>query len=847
MTAEEKPFSVHRGDSLLVLLAGMVLLACLYYVFAYVYLAPYPGIEHDSEWVVLGFDSACETTPEHCAVNQNKLQIGDRLVAIGKLTYEAAKRDRTLVPWAGYKPGDLVPITFLRDGVTHHIQWQVLGPTPMRRRFRLVVMLPFLPFWLAGTLILLFLRPRDTRWWLLIAFNYFTALWWAVGSASSTDVALSSLLLHALTWLMVPIFLHLHFLVPTPLLGRRGRYVLLPLYMLAVSLAGAELLQLLPNQAFYLGILLMTGGSLGLLTSRLFTKTSPSACLATYQMLAGILLAFGPGIVLWVIPSLLAVPRSGLLNFFLMAFASSLLPFFYLYALYKHRLGGLEFRANRILSLFSFLVLYLTALLVAFLFASRWAMFTPDSLGLALGISMVFVIAGLFLRAPFQRLIDRLAYGTTHNPDDILRTFTSEIPRALDRNALVRLLTQEVGPSLLIRQSAIYRVIGEDVFLLYADGVEIDEEADVTREVFQLLAESGRYRPPEPEGSKSRGPFDWVRLAIAITVRGKTLGVWLLGKRDPDDYYPRPDIELLSLLANQIGVALETSRLFENLAHRATELERAYKELQEADQLKDEFVQNISHELRTPLTFVRGYVELLLDGVLGDLEPQQREALETVADRTEGIISLVNEIISIQQQALEKIEFEPVNLVALARSCLEAIEITTRKREPDKEFEFILNAPDDIPQIWADRGRLRQVFDNLLSNAVKFSPDGGKVSIEIRSRRYTFSQDGDEDPRPAVEVIVSDQGIGIPADKRDRIWERFYQVDGSTTREYGGLGLGLAIVLDIIKAHHGAIWVESEVGKGSAFHFVLPIAPTPPASGSPDQQEENTTNATQTP
>ncbi|NOZ28425.1 MAG: hypothetical protein GXP39_10290, partial [Chloroflexi bacterium] len=469
-------------------------------------------------------------------------------------------------------------------------------------------------------------------------------------------------------------------------------------------------------------------------------------------------------------------------------------------------------------SLLSFLVLYLTAFILAFVFSSRWVSFTPRALGLSISISMAFIIAALFLREPFQRWMDRLVYGTEHNPDDILRAFANEIPRALDREALVRLLTREVCPSLLIRQSALYVMDGAEVSLLYGDGVTLDEKMDVAQAIRELVSEAGRYRPPEPD---DRSAFSWVRLVVPIEVGGKLLGAWLLGRRDPDDYYPKPDIDLLTTLGNQIGVALETSRLFESLRQRAEELERAYLELQELDQLKDEFVQNVSHELRTPLTFVRGYVELLLEGVLGEVRSEQKEALEKVLHRTEGIIRLVNDIISIQEAAVEKMRYEPVNLVALAQSCIETAQMVVHEDGREEMFEFVLDAASDVPQIFGDRGRLRQVFDNLLSNAVKFSPDGGTVAVRIRPCRYQFDEQGES--QPAVEVSVSDQGVGIPADKLDHIWDRFYQVDGSTTRPFGGLGIGLAIVRSIVEAHGGVIWVESVEGVGTTFHFVLPI------------------------
>ncbi|MCS7222719.1 MAG: ATP-binding protein, partial [Anaerolineae bacterium] len=501
---------------------------------------------------------------------------------------------------------------------------------------------------------------------------------------------------------------------------------------------------------------------------------------------------------------------------------------------YKRLLGDLEFRANRALSLFSFLVVYLTAFVVVFVLGAQRVPFTPASLGFALTVSMFFVVGGLFLRAPFQRLLDRLAYGTDHNPDDILRAFTNEIPRALNRDALVRLLTREVGPSLLIRQSALYLWKDGQATLFYADGVALDPEVDASEQVRQWLAGVKRYRPPQSElgeVSPEEQEMDWVRLAVPVEVGDTVLGVWLFGRRDPDDFYPKPDIELLATLANQVGVALETMRLIEDLRQHASALEKAYGELKELDRLKDEFIQNVSHELRTPLAVIRGYTDLFLEGLLGEISAEQRQAFQVVSDRVDALIRLVNDILSFQQGPMIPLVREPIYLVELAQFSIRNAEILVQKMGRKEKFQFVLEASDDLPVIWGDYNRLGQVFDNLLGNAIKFSPEGGTITVRIRPCTYQFiSQLGEGSHQQAIEVTISDQGIGIPPDQIHRIWERFYQVDGSSTRRFGGTGIGLAIARNIVQAHGGAIWAESEVGVGSTFHFVLPVQESPVSS-----------------
>ena len=453
---------------------------------------------------------------------------------------------------------------------------------------------------------------------------------------------------------------------------------------------------------------------------------------------------------------------------------------------------------------------------------SRWVGLTNQALAFAMIVSIVFITAALFARAPFQRFIDRVAYGTEHDANDIVRTFANEIPRSLDRKALVELLTGEVMPSLLIRESALYQVSGPIVSPLYTHGVPAGQAEPEPHDVHRLLAEAGSYRPAETEDNDR---LSWVRLAIAIEVAGKPTGVWLFGRRDPDDYYPRTDIELLTTLGNQVGVALENARLFENLQHRAAELERAYRELQDLDRLKDEFVQNISHELRTPLTIIQTSGELLLEEIVGDLNEDQREIIDRLTQRTRAMIRMVNDILTLQLTSLETMRDEPVDLVALAQSSIAGAEVAARQPGLEhRQYQFVLETGENLPSIQGDRNRLNQVFDNLLDNAVKFSPQGGTISVRIHTvTSHAPPGPAQERGEPGVDVTVSDQGIGIPSLQLEHIWKRFYQIDGSSTRRFGGVGLGLAIVRNIVHAHGGTIEVESHEGVGSTFRFILPV------------------------
>jgi len=294
-------------------------------------------------------------------------------------------------------------------------------------------------------------------------------------------------------------------------------------------------------------------------------------------------------------------------------------------------------------------------------------------------------------------------------------------------------------------------------------------------------------------------------LAVPMTTKDRVIGTLNIDDTKVDAFTD-DDGRLLSIAAAQAAVAIENAQLYKGLKERAEKLERAYNELKELDRLKSEFVQNVSHELRTPLTFVKAYVELLLDGTLGELNQRQRESLEIVAERTNTLTRLVRDIIALQQIERESLHLSLVNLGEIAQMALLGAEVTAR------QAGIVLKAdiPSDLPLVPGDRDRLNQVFDNLLGNAIKFSPDGGEVTIRVW------------DAGDVVEASISDNGIGIPADELEKIFERFYQVDGSTTRRFGGTGLGLAIVKRIVEAHGGRVWAESEQGRGSTFFFTLP-------------------------
>jgi GAF domain-containing protein len=317
-------------------------------------------------------------------------------------------------------------------------------------------------------------------------------------------------------------------------------------------------------------------------------------------------------------------------------------------------------------------------------------------------------------------------------------------------------------------------------------------------------------------------------LVVPMMVKDRVIGTLAIDQAVPDAF-TKDDERIVAIAAAQAAVAIENAQLYAALKERADKLEQAYRELQEIDKLKDELVQNVSHELRTPLTFIKGYVELLLEQEMGPLNESQRESLAIVAEKTNALTRLVSDIIFLQQVERESLDLAPHSMRDVARLALHSCEIAAA----NAGISLQLKASSDLPPILIDRDRINQVFDNLLGNAIKFSPRGGAITIAV------------EDFGDALRMSVTDTGVGIPTDKLARVFERFYQVDGSATRHFGGAGLGLAIAKRIVESHGGQIWVRSAAGEGSTFYFTLPKIPPPslkvPRDGAlaPDKSIDN--------
>jgi signal transduction histidine kinase len=251
------------------------------------------------------------------------------------------------------------------------------------------------------------------------------------------------------------------------------------------------------------------------------------------------------------------------------------------------------------------------------------------------------------------------------------------------------------------------------------------------------------------------------------------------------------------------------------------ELAAANEKLKEADRLKNEFVATISHELRTPLNSIIGFTKLILNEIDGPLNELQRTDLAAIYTSSQHLLSLVNDVLDFSKIAAGKMELHKEMLDF--REIVVGVMSTTLALVGDKDIELIEEVEEDLPTVYADRVRIRQVILNLMSNAVKFTEEG---SITLRVKRITeeVRLDGQRRTMPFILCSVTDTGMGVAEKDIPIVFEEFRQLDGSAARQAEGTGLGLPISRRLVEMHGGRLWAESKVGVGSTFSFTLPAS-----------------------
>ena len=289
-------------------------------------------------------------------------------------------------------------------------------------------------------------------------------------------------------------------------------------------------------------------------------------------------------------------------------------------------------------------------------------------------------------------------------------------------------------------------------------------------------------------------------IMVPLLAGGPSVGVFFLDSLTVGAYTEQ-DLELVDPVAQQLALAIDNTRLFQDIEEKGRQLEVANRH-------KSQFLANMSHELRTPLNAILGYTELILDNIYGEVPEKVREPLVRLEKNGRHLLGLINDVLD-----LSKIEAGSLRLSVAGYSMNEAVQAAITAVEPlaaEKKLGLQVKVQAGLPRAEGDEQRTTQVLLNLLGNAIKFT-ETGEVSLQVSTL------DG------AFHVSVTDSGPGIPEAEQKKIFEEFHQAEAARTSKKGGTGLGLAICKRFIELQGGNIWVESSLGKGSTFQFVLPI------------------------
>ena len=534
-----------------VIVPPLVFLAISVYTYVAFFVAPYPGFEFNrGSGQVTALQTVQNTNP--------RLKVGDYLEKIGPASLEEFKSNAHLALFQGYRPGEQVPLVVRRGNQRFTLNWTMVGPTVETVRTRLmdVWWLAYV-FWAFGTAAYLFVRPRDRRWALLVAFNYLTGIWIASGVSSMWAVWGSDSVFRTTLWFGMAVGVHLHWVIPRPL-AKTWRWAPWLGYLAGAALSAAGWFQVLPASALYYGVFLATTGCLGLLIAHYIRQ--PDVRRTTTMLLSAAVFALLPAGIF----SLIHLANQTVYSSLIVA-TLPILPGMYFYTLYRRQAGGSELRANRIISLYLFLIAVGTAVITALsaLHIGNNSASTASKLEVVIALVISLVAALTYPR--FERWVQERLLGIPIPPSRLMVSFAAQIATSPDPQQLVELLRDMVLPSLMVRQSALltYDDAGKlsPLYVDDLDGFSIPWDACLQK----LLEGSGQYRSPV-QSQADHPSLAWVRLVIPLVAGNRQVGIWILGRRDPDDLYAQAEIPTFQALADQTAIALLNHKQAEYLS-----------------------------------------------------------------------------------------------------------------------------------------------------------------------------------------------------------------------------------------------------------------------------------------
>jgi signal transduction histidine kinase len=523
-----------------VLTLTFVLLAA--YSYARFFVAPYVGFQISSSGQVV--DVFIEQTQAPV------LAVGDRILAVNNIDWDEWD-SREQNPFLLHGRDESISLEVQSSDGQKELLWTPPGfnqPELLSRLFN-TWWLSYI-FWLAGAVTAVLVRPKDQRWALLIAFNLITAVWFMAGSISAWSVWGSGLVLRGAVWLTLPIYLHLHWNFPRPLLPT-SPWIWRALYTFGVLGMVLQVTGFLPDELYYWPLMIAFAVSILILFVRLVIRRNERRDIGL--LFFAVIVALAPALAVSVASLRDTVPVywPGTL------FSLLALPGAYVFVVYRRQLGGLELRANRLVSIYLFLMLIITLALLILPFFSSGLNDPQAAGGAVLLSSLVATIVGVLGFPRFERFVERRLLNIPQPPERLVQSYAGRIATGFGYEHLADLLPNEVLASLLVRQSALLAIDAEDTAtrLVYLQGLNT---ADLPKRPEQqlILSKSMELRKLNSDVGYVPENHAWIRYAFPLVIGGKAIGLWLFGRKDPDDYYSQPEQATLASLADQTAIAL---------------------------------------------------------------------------------------------------------------------------------------------------------------------------------------------------------------------------------------------------------------------------------------------------
>ncbi len=538
-----------------ILSAAGVLGVLLVFTYAYLVLQPYKGFSY----IPQTGEIARVFIP---GIEGQEILDEDVLLGIDGISFETFTRDRSRYPFDGWEAGKTIRLIIKRGDTVVSVAWDLPGWNLAENRARLfgTYILGFI-FWLAGVLCWFFVRPGDLRRTLLTIFFFSNAIFIVLTSVASSHLFFSATLARSMTWLLIPIYFHLHWYFPQRL-GALNPGVIIALYYVGFAMAVAEMFHTLPDVSPIVAMTLCFGSSIILLLVHAWRSPEQRGDIIL-MAISGIAYLAG---------SLLFFLLSEYLNITELASGGivflTLIPAVYLYVLMRKRLGGMEMRFSRLVTVITYALVLIILAGLGISLVNRMA----PSEGFLISAFLILLpisLAGVFLYQPFQHWFEPRFLGIPIPPENLLMAYSARVTTSLTQRNLERLLREEIFPSLMVRQVALLRLwtpgeqdLPQRMEVVLLSGVVPDQLPDLEN-IPALVNQSHRQRYPEDFADELM-ICPWARLILPLRVERKLIGLALFGRRDPDDMYAHTEIQTLDALMSQIALAfinIEQSQL----------------------------------------------------------------------------------------------------------------------------------------------------------------------------------------------------------------------------------------------------------------------------------------------